>query len=97
MRKLRLFVNKWHHKVLGFRESLLTYYYQRTCPHLFRAALVGGQPGRVCKICDLSQELSQEDFYAHFGEKYQSVLHTEPLSSAVIGDTRVTQESSLLH
>lgn len=96
-RKFWLLIATWRGKIVGARDSLMTLYYQRTCPHLFRAALVGGKPGRVCKICDLTQELSREDFFAEFGERYQAVLHTEPLPSAVIGDTRATVESSLLH
>lgn len=59
------------------RERFTIWYEQRTCPHLFKAALIGKQPGRVCKICDLAQPLSREDFYAEFGEKYQSMLHPD--------------------
>lgn len=32
-------------------------------------------PGRVCNICDAAQELTREEFYAEFGERYQTLLH----------------------
>lgn len=59
------------------RDRIRTWYEQRTCPHLFKAALIEKRPGRVCKICDLAQPLSREDFFAEFGEKYQAMLYPD--------------------
>jgi hypothetical protein len=39
--------------------------------------MIGKQSGRWCKLCDLSQSLSPEDFYAEFGERYQAMSHPE--------------------
>lgn len=58
-------------------ERARTWYLQRTCAHLWQAALIEKQGGRVCKICDLAQPLSREDFYAEFGERYQAMLHVD--------------------
>lgn len=56
------------------RDLIIEFYQRRTCPHSYRAALVNNKPGRVCRICDQAEELSAEDFYAHFGEKYQGLI-----------------------
>lgn len=77
LRTLRLKLNTWRGRVTAIAERVKTWYMQRTCPHLFRAALIEKQPGRVCKICDLAQPLSREDFYAEFGERYQAMLHVD--------------------
>lgn len=74
MRTLRLLLKTWRARFFAFCDSVERIYRQRTCPHSFRAALVANHPARVCRICDLSQQLSREEFYAQFGEKYQAMI-----------------------
>jgi hypothetical protein len=77
LRTVRLSVNTWRRWASSIKERVQAWYLQRTCPHLFRAALINKQGGRVCKMCDLAQPLSREDFYAEFGERYQAMLHVD--------------------
>lgn len=76
-RWIRLTLNTWRLWFRAVADRWRVWYEQRTCPHLFRAALIDKAPGRVCKICDLAQPLSREDFYAEFGERYQAMLHVD--------------------
>lgn len=77
LRWIRLTLRTWQIQLRALRDRVMIWYEQRTCPHLFKAALIKKQPGRVCKICDLAQSLSREDFYAEFGEKYQAMLYPD--------------------
>jgi hypothetical protein len=67
----------WRLRFRATADRLVVWYQQRTCPHLFKAALINKGPGRVCKICDVAQTLSREDFYAEFGERYQAMLYPD--------------------
>lgn len=79
-RWFRLTLRTWRLRIRASVDRVAVWYERRTCPHLFRAALIEKGPGRVCKICDLAQPLSREDFYAEFGERYQGMLYpnTQP-------------------
>lgn len=70
---LRLEFRAWRDRVLSLVDRLSLVIQQKTCPHLWRPVLAKDQPARLCKICDLVQVLSREDFYALFGEKYQAI------------------------
>lgn len=77
LRSWRLLRNTLKARVRAGINRVRLWYLQRTCGHLWRAALIEKQGGRVCKICDLAQPLSREDFYAEFGERYQAMLHVD--------------------
>lgn len=75
LRAFRLIYGTWRARFKSLCEAATRHYQQRTCPHSYRPALVDGRPARVCRICEATQELSPEEFYAHFGERHQAMLH----------------------
>lgn len=75
LRTARLQLNTWRAAVAALWERLQTWYAQRTCPHLFRAARINDRGGRVCKICGLSEPLSQEEYFAQFGEQGWTAIY----------------------
>lgn len=77
LRTLRLWAGTWRAKARGVIKRLQSAYLRRTCPHDYRAALVKGEPGMVCRICDTSRVLTREEFYAQFGEKYWGMIGGE--------------------
>lgn len=90
-RQIRLTLNTWKRRIAARVDALRVWYEQRTCPHFWQAALVNKHPARVCKMCDVAQELSREDFYAEFGERYQAILYTG--APTVFGETKPTVET----
>jgi hypothetical protein len=86
-RRLRLYWHTWRARIVAAVERVTRWYSQRTCPHLFRAALNQGAGGRVCKLCDLAQPLSREDFYAEFGERHQAMLYTDAINPVIRRDS----------
>lgn len=75
LRTFRLLLATWRARVLAAYYDLELRFRQQTCPHSYRAALVEGEPGRVCRMCDASERLTREEFYAQFGERYQALLN----------------------
>lgn len=73
-RRFKLFVNKWTAKFNAAIDALRLHFEQRTCPHSFRPARVNSQCGKVCRMCDLPVELTREEFFAEFGERYQGMI-----------------------
>ncbi len=69
-------------------------YEQRTCPHIWRAIRLNNAPARLCKICDLAQPLSREDFYAQFGERYAAMLYAEAHSTVISKDASMAHVES---
>jgi hypothetical protein len=63
-RAFKLHCNTWRERL----ERLRLWYERRTCPHSFRPARVNDQPGRFCSICEKTEELTPEEFFAQFGE-----------------------------
>lgn len=80
---IKLEYRTWLARVVRLIDRLQLWFEQKTCPHLWRPVLTKEQPGRLCKICDLVQILSREDFYALFGECYQAMLYTKPINPVI--------------
>lgn len=60
--------------ILDELESLadraFTWIDQQTCNHrIYRPGLVKGKPGRICAACAAAERISDDAFYAEFGEK----------------------------
>lgn len=36
---------------------------------IYRPGLIKGKPGRICRDCRATEEISEDAFYAQFGEK----------------------------
>lgn len=56
--------------VESLTERVSTWLDQQTCKHpKYRPGLVKGKPGRICSQCTLAEQVSEDAFYAQFGEK----------------------------
>lgn len=75
IRDVRLWLATWRGLFAEAGDRLAALYRRATCPHHFRPALVRGGPGRVCPICDKAESLTREEFFAHFGERYQGMIN----------------------
>ncbi len=64
-RAYTLWLNTWRARI----SSLRIRFDQYRCGHVFRPARINNKPGRVCRICEKSEELTQEEFFAIFGER----------------------------
>lgn len=93
-RAFHLTINTWRLYFRAKADAVRAWHEQRTCPHIWQAALVNKHAGRVCKLCDLAQQLSREDFYAQFGERYQAILHVG--APPIMGENKPTMESDTI-
>jgi hypothetical protein len=73
-REVRLLYHTWTLRIIAAWDALVLAYQRRTCPHSYRPARVKDSPARVCQLCDTTQELTIEEFYAEFGERGMGML-----------------------
>jgi len=72
-------------EIESLADRAFTWIDQSFCSHqVYRPGLVKGNPGRICRDCIAAEEMSEDAFYAEFGEKAMAEVKRRQTSRAKI-------------